>query len=106
LQQTQPIRVEWMSDDESTIDLVRGRSLIELQDEIRALVPKDVHPRDKIMIFLGARTPFVLRRQAEKLDGSIHYGLIGDCYVYDYRVMSGELLRETDASTVTEFRII
>ena len=83
-----------------------GRSLVELQNGIRALVPEDVHYGDEVVIFLGTRTPFVLRRQAEESDNSVHHQLIGDCYVYDDRVMGGEILRETDASSITKFRIV
>jgi hypothetical protein len=105
LQQSRPIEVEWMSDDEG-IDLKANRSFAELHDGIMVLVPADVHFGDEIVIFIGARTPFVLRRQGEEPDGSANYGLIGDCYVYDDRVMSGELLEKTDTSAFTEFCIV
>jgi len=101
------VKVEWMSDDESTIDLAVDRSLVALNVGLKAAVPNDVKIGDEVVIFIGARTPFVLRRREHSNDTSMaYYQLLGDCYVYDDVIMRGDTLSGIDASRFTDFHMV
>jgi hypothetical protein len=49
------------------------------------MVPPKSEIGDKICVFLGARTPFALRKEGEE------YKLVGECYVH--QIMDGELMQ-------------
>jgi len=96
-----------MSDDESAIDLAADRTLVTLDVGLTAAVPNDVEIGDEVVIFIGARTPFVLRHREHSNDTSMAYHqLLGDCYVYDDAIMSGDALNEIGASRFTNFHMV
>jgi len=95
-----------MSDDESAIDLAADRTLVTLDVGLTAAVPNDVEIGDEVVIFIGARTPFVLRYREHSNDISMAYHqLLGDCYVYD-AIMRGDVLNEIGASSFTDFHMV
>lgn len=63
-----------------------ARALFITEDGLLRLGPQDMKANDKVVVFLGANTPFLLR---ETTSGS-QYQLVGECY-YDQH-MYGEAL--------------
>jgi hypothetical protein len=57
------------------------------------IIPPAAKPEDSIGLFLGATTPFVIRK---KENGS--YTLIGECYVYG--IMNGEAIDDAPAESI------
>ena len=52
---------------------------------------------DAVAIFIGARTPFVLRPTG--IGSQVQYNLIGECYIYG--IMDGESLQQKFEEQVT-----
>lgn len=63
--------------------------------------PRDVLPGDLVVVFFGARTPFIFRMIAGGLE-SPEYELMGDCYVQG--LMYGEA-GDCDSHPAREFTI-
>jgi hypothetical protein len=66
---------------------MHGRRLFRTETGTIGIGPDDIQEGDLIVIFFGARTPFIIRRN-ERAD---RFTLIGDCYVHG--LMNGEGLR-------------
>lgn len=62
-----------------------GRRFCVTEKGYFGMVPPKSEVGDKICVFLGARTPFVLRREGEG------YKLVGESYVH--QIMDGEMMR-------------
>jgi hypothetical protein len=88
---TDPVTGEWrLGDDKRKFIFLAygkalGRTVIFCDDSRVGLAPQGTKVGDEIWIFVGAATPFVIRR----IDGGA-YKLIGNCYVHG--VMQGELM--------------
>jgi hypothetical protein len=98
------VKVDWLSGDDahSQIDLAADRIYAELSDGRVAAVSVGVEVGDEVVVLIGARTPFVLR----KSEGQEGHELIGDVYVFDERVMSGGVVSGVDAGCFVEYRIV
>lgn len=71
-----------------------------------AAVPVGVGVGDEVVLLLRAQTPFVLRRREGGEEDTVEYDLVGDYYIFDEEVMSGEVLNALDGSSVVEFGIV
>jgi hypothetical protein len=102
------IKVDWLSGDDthSQIDLAADRICAGLSDgRVAAVpvgVPVGVQVGDEVVILVGARTPFVLKKR----EGSEGHELIGDAYVFDQRVMGGGVVNGVDAGSFVEYSIV
>ncbi|PMD13761.1 hypothetical protein NA56DRAFT_585136 [Hyaloscypha hepaticicola] len=70
------------------------------------LVPPGSEVGDQIWVFLGAPTPYVLRRKApvnvhEKPFGELTFALVGECYVDE--MMDGEILEKDEKERRWEY---
>jgi hypothetical protein len=65
--------------------LTSNRVAFETTDGVVGAAPKDVLPGNEVILFLGPRSPFILRR----VQGRDQYRLVGDCYLEG--VMGGEI---------------
>jgi hypothetical protein len=76
---------------------IAGRAFCEISGGLFGIVPNNTLLGDVIAVFLGGRTPFVLRRVANTEE----YQLVRPCYVHG--VMDGELIDESgkEPRTVT-----
>ncbi|OCK79052.1 hypothetical protein K432DRAFT_435595 [Lepidopterella palustris CBS 459.81] len=65
---------------------MNGRCLFRTASGHIGIGPEDLRPGDCVVIFVGARTPFVVRHSS---DGET-FEVVGDCYVHG--IMNGEAL--------------
>jgi hypothetical protein len=84
----------WIGDDKRKFIYLAGRrslgrTVIFCDDKRVGLAPQGTIVGDEIWIFVGAATPFAIRR----IDGG-SYKLIGNCYVHG--VMQGELMEDLE----------
>ena len=63
-----------------------------------SLTPMETLSNDEVVLFFGARVPFVIRRFE---DGDLK--LIGECYVYG--IMFGEAMEGLDMQQIEDFVI-
>jgi hypothetical protein len=80
------------SQNVKNLDLSADRVSIHLDSGRIGAGPPDILPDDEVVLFFGAKTPFILRKGPFD-DGT--YRLIGDCYVHD--AMMGEALQDKSA---------
>ena len=76
-----------------------GRAFFISRTGFMGLAPKAALPDDEIVLFLGARIPFVIRRS-----GNRNWNLIGECYVYG--LMFGEAMEGLDVERMEDLVII
>ena len=68
-----------------------------------ALVPSKAEAGDQVVIFFGARTPFIIRRSTKvDNDGERTATLIGECFVRG--IMNGEIFNK--ARTHKDFVLV
>lgn len=90
---TDPVTGEWwLGDDKRMFNYIvcrraSGRTVILCDNKKVGLAPRGTRVGDEIWIFLGAATPFVIRR----IDGE-SYILIGECFVHG--IMKGEAMED------------
>ena len=93
-----------MRQAESLIDPTqRLRRLCMTVNDRFGWMPSSAEIGDDIVIFHGARMPFVIRPVSqgpvESVGEAIHYELIGECFLHG--VMDGEAVREDQAQMIT-----
>jgi hypothetical protein len=71
-----------------------NRTVILCADGKLGLAPEKVENGDEILIFMGASTPFVLRKTNKKDGGKKVYRFIGSAYVHG--VMQGEAMEDLE----------
>jgi hypothetical protein len=94
------VKVEWSSDE---IDLGTDRAYVVLDSGYEAFVPVEVRFGDKVVILIGARTPFMLRYTNDT--SLVLHELIGDCYVFGDGVMNRRYVNQAAAEAFVEFHI-
>ncbi|MCJ1400343.1 hypothetical protein MMC11_003548 [Xylographa trunciseda] len=81
---------------------VKNRQFFITSGKYIGMAPWFALPGDKIAIFAGAETPFILRRSGD--DDDEKYRVVADCYLHGF--MYGELLSEELLSTMQRITII
>ncbi|KAF2025679.1 hypothetical protein EK21DRAFT_116608 [Setomelanomma holmii] len=101
---SQLVSVEWVSEK---IDVARGRTYVKLDTGYEVWAPRAIDLKDEmeVVLLVGARTPFVLRRQEKDGASQSYHELIGDCYVNEEEVMNGNLINQAAQDSFIEFRI-
>jgi hypothetical protein len=94
------VKVEWSSEE---IDLGIDRAYVVLDSGHEVFVPVDVRLGDKVVILIGARTPFMLRDTGDT--SRVLHELIGDCYVFGEGIMNGRHVNQAAAEAFVEFHI-
>ena len=73
----------------NVINACQGRQFFSTQGGRIGLGPSGIRKRDRVCVFYGARTPYILRRKEVSEHGE--WELVGDAYVHG--IMQGEALK-------------
>ncbi|KAJ1338758.1 HET domain-containing protein [Microdochium nivale] len=90
----------WTMYPENVQRAIFGRRFFVTDDGSMGLAPANASAGDRLVYFPGGLYPWVVRPRA----GSETYELIGDCYLYDFKVV--EIFRNLDKSGVHEIIIL
>lgn len=71
-----------------------GSTMILCDDGKLGLAPKNIKNKDEIWIFMGASTPFILRKLDEMDGDKKAYRFIGNVYLHG--VMKGEAMEDLE----------
>ena len=80
-------------------EVCKGRTFFVTENGMVAIGPSRTQAGDFLVVFRGARTPFVARRDQAVTTGPSRYRLVGEAFVHQY--MDGEAF-ESEADTEVE----